>query len=72
MSEFVSTKFSSQAMFGEVVTEIGLEPIRKSLVSDWVGHKLSLVQWVLDWDQRVVSDLIYCTWPELLPPPTKD
>lgn len=32
MAGFVSTKFSSQTMFGEVVTEIGQAPIRKSLI----------------------------------------
>lgn len=49
MVGFVSTKFSSQTMFGEVVTEIGQAPIRKFLVPDWVRYKLRVVQWVLDW-----------------------
>lgn len=72
MAGFVSTKFSSHTMFGDLVIEIGQALIRKFLVPDWVRYKLSVVQWVLDWVQRVASNLKYCSWQELPPLPMKD
>lgn len=66
MAGFVSTKFSSQTMFGEVVTEIGQAPIRKSLIgsganSAWLsGFWTVFEEWPLTSNTAISQNYHLC------------